>query len=419
VEVIIHRGTKEIGGSCVQINSGGRSILIDAGLPLGESKSEIDLSGLDVEAVLVSHPHQDHYGLIDNFDPAVPVYIGEIASKLIAAARTFTGKDPLQNNFQHFTAWKPFEISPFRITPYLMDHSSVDSFGFLTEVEGKRVFYSGDFRAHGSKEEAFANFLAKPPQNVDLLLMEGTMMGREVEDYKKEENVEEEMLEVLRNESGPAFLICSGQHVDRLCAAFNASRRAGRVFVVDIYTAWILQILSERFDSTPHFHLDDIRVLARGRTAKNHYLKIKGHSEFDCFLREIYRRDNVITEGQIAEAPERYFIKNSRIDILLRNLNPTQCSIIYSQWSGYLKERFNPDSWKLTSLRDDPRVSFRPIHTSGHAYGQDLKRFVDAINPKLLVPIHTEHGEEYAEKFQPHPVKVVSDGEVVQVNSGK
>ena len=39
----IHRGTKEIGGSCVQITAGNLSILLDAGLPLGESPSEVDL----------------------------------------------------------------------------------------------------------------------------------------------------------------------------------------------------------------------------------------------------------------------------------------------------------------------------------------------------------------------------------------
>lgn len=415
MEVTIHRGTQEIGGSCVQLTSGGRSILLDAGSPLGVTQTEVDLAGIDFDAVLVSHPHQDHFGLIGSLDPDVPVYIGEIACKMIAAARIFTGKEALKNNFRHFKAWKPFEISPFRITPFLMDHSSIDSFGFLIEAEGKRVFYSGDFRAHGSKEINFERFLAKPPRNVDLLLMEGTMMGRDTEEYKKEQNVEEEMLEALRNEAGPVFLICSGQHVDRLCAAFRAARKAKRVFVVDIYTAWILQILSEHFDSTPHFRLDDIRVLARGRTAKNHYLQIRGNSTFDSFVREIYKRGNVITEEQIAEAPQLYFIKNNRIDLLLANLNPPKSSIIYSQWSGYLKQEYNSESWKLTNLRDDPRVLFHQIHTSGHAFKKDLKRYADAISPKLLVPIHTEKKDAYEEHFTPNQVKVVADGETFRL----
>ena len=415
MEITIHRGTQEIGGSCVQIFSEGRSILIDAGSPLGETRSEVNLSDINCDAVLISHPHQDHYGLIENLDPAMPVYIGEIAGKMIAAARVFTGRKSLNNTFTYFKAWTPFEISPFRITPYLMDHSSVDSFGFLIEADGKKVFYSGDFRAHGSKEKAFEAFLARPPRNVDLLLMEGTMMGRENEAYKREKNIEEEMLKVLINETGPAFLVCSGQHVDRLCAAYRACRRSGRIFVVDIYTAWILQILSEHFDTTPHFRMEDIRVLAHGATARSHYLSIKGDSDFDDFLREIYKRDNVITEARIGESPRRYFVKNSRVDLLLKALNPPQCSLIYSQWSGYLEEKYNPQSWKLTNLRDDPRVAFHEIHTGGHAFRPDLKRYADAMNPKLLVPIHTEKKDAYAKYFKPIQVKPVADGEIFRV----
>lgn len=399
----------------MQITSAGRSILIDAGLPLAETQSEVDLSSLDFDAVLISHSHQDHYGLIDTLAPDVSVYIGEIARKMIDAARTFTGRHPLGNSFNYFSALKPFTVSNFVITPYLTDHSSADSFGFLIEADGKRVFYSGDFRAHGSKEKSFERFLAKPPRDIDLLLMEGTMMGRIDEAYQRETDVEAEMLEVLLAETGPAFLICSGQHIDRLCAAFRACKKSSRIFVVDIYTAWILQVMSEHFYSTPHFRWEDVRVLAHGRTAKNHYLSIKGKSVFDQFLREIYRRNNVITEVQIAEDPHRYFIKGSRIDILLRNLNPATCSIIYSMWAGYLRDEYNPESWKLTNLRDDPRVSFHQIHTSGHGFRQDLKRYVDAIRPELLVPIHTENAEEYASAFQPHPVRVVADKEAIRI----
>ncbi len=415
MQVTVHRGTQEIGGSCVQITSGGTSILLDAGSPLGETQSPVNLKNIEADAVLVSHPHQDHYGLISGLDDKTPVYIGQIACQMIAAARIFTGKEPLKNNFQHFRAWAPFEIKPFKITPILMDHSSIDSFGFLIEAEGKKVFYSGDFRAHGSKEKYFDTFLKKAPKNLDLLLMEGTMMGRGNEEDKKEDDVENEMIEVLKKETGPAFLICSGQHVDRLCKAFRAARRSGRIFVVDIYTAWILQVLSEHFDSTPHFSLDDIRVLAHGPTAKNHYLKIRGNTTFKDFIDKIYDRNNVITEAKIAKDPSRYFIKNSRIDLLLGKIKPAQCSVIYSQWSGYLEKKYNPDSWKLTSLRDDPRVSFHQIHTSGHAFKKDLKRYVDAIKPVLLVPIHTERGEEYEEHFKPHSVKVVADRETFSV----
>ena len=42
MKIIIHRGTHEIGGSCVEIRSKKSRILIDIGMPLVK-KAEIDL----------------------------------------------------------------------------------------------------------------------------------------------------------------------------------------------------------------------------------------------------------------------------------------------------------------------------------------------------------------------------------------
>jgi len=419
LEIIIHRGAEEIGGSCVQIKTGQHSILIDAGLPLGETASTVNLATLNIDAVLISHPHQDHYGLIDDLAPSVPVYIGKIAGKLIAATRIFTGRTPLQNNFHYFKAGSSFEITPFRITPFLVDHSASDAFGFIVEADGQRMIYSGDFRAHGRKRKIFENFIKHPPQNIDLLLMEGTMMGRNGEKYQTEADIEAQMVNVLNDTVGAVFLVCSGQHIDRLCTAFRASRRSGRTFVVDIYTAWILQILSEHFDSTPHFTLKGIRVLARGASAKNHYLKIKDNSYFKQFINDIYKNENVITEAEIAATPHQYFIKNCRIDVLLKKLNQQQTGIIYSQWSGYLeKEKCKQFDWRLAALKSDSDVAFHHIHTSGHAFKQDLHRYLNAIKPKVVVPIHTECGDEYVKEFSSHHVKVIADGEVCQLVGG-
>ena len=147
MEVVIHRGTREIGGSCVQVTSGGQSILLDAGQPLGVTSSPIDLSMLDFSDVLISHPHKDHYGMIEGIERNKTVHVGELGRKLIDAGRIFMGQSVLDNSFSYYENRKPFSIGPFIVTPYLMDHSSVDAFGFLIEAEGKKIYYSGDFRA--------------------------------------------------------------------------------------------------------------------------------------------------------------------------------------------------------------------------------------------------------------------------------
>jgi ribonuclease J len=65
-----------------------------------------------------------------------------------------------------------------------MDHSAPDAYAFEIECDGKRLFYSGDFRAHGRKAKLFKNLLKNPPKKIDVLIMEGTMMERRNIDYQ-------------------------------------------------------------------------------------------------------------------------------------------------------------------------------------------------------------------------------------------
>jgi ribonuclease J len=72
---------------------------------------------LKVDAVLVSHPHQDHYGLMDRLTQSTSVYIGKLGKNLIDATHVLLGKERHGNNFQHFKAWEPFLICDFQDYP--------------------------------------------------------------------------------------------------------------------------------------------------------------------------------------------------------------------------------------------------------------------------------------------------------------
>lgn len=409
MKVTIHRGAQEIGGSCVQITAGERSILLDTGLPLGESHSHVDLATLDFSDIFISHPHQDHFGLIEELAPNKTIHIGETARQLIAATRVFLDKPLLTNNFSPLQNRQWIELGlDLRVMPYLMDHSCVDAFGFLVEADGKRLYYSGDFRAHGPRKQAFDWFLNDPPEDVDLLLMEGTMLGRGNISFPDEKAVEEGMLEVLRREDDrAAFLICSGQHVDRLCAAYRAAIRANRIFVTDIYTAFILRTVSRRFASVPDINrADNIKVLINGKTAGSHYARVAAQRDyFGLFVSDLFRPETAISQDEIVAAPSRYLLKVSNFSDLLGRLD--RCSVIYSMWSGYLEEPKNQ------AIQQNPKVSFHQIHTSGHAVREDLQRFAAAVQPKRLVPVHTEYGESYRDLFD--NVVVLRDGETLQV----
>jgi len=113
----IHRGAAEIGGSCLEINTATTKIVIDFGMPLvnpdktpfnsneinNVSTEELIKHGIlpnipslyeknSSTAVLISHSHQDHYGLIDKISPSCPVYLGKITEFMIETLNTFTNK---------------------------------------------------------------------------------------------------------------------------------------------------------------------------------------------------------------------------------------------------------------------------------------------------------------------------------------
>ena len=99
MRVRIHRGAREIGGTCIEVEAQGRRIVLDVGLPLDASVDEAERLLPDVPGfrepddtllgVFVSHPHVDHYGLARHVLPQVPVYIGADAHRILQAASSY------------------------------------------------------------------------------------------------------------------------------------------------------------------------------------------------------------------------------------------------------------------------------------------------------------------------------------------
>ncbi|MCD4747766.1 MAG: MBL fold metallo-hydrolase [Thermoanaerobaculales bacterium] len=122
VIITIHRGTHEIGGTCVEVTYDSSRIVLDLGMPLvkpggGEGdefnfKQHKDAAGVDlvaqgilpdveglytwdtspnrVDGVLISHAHLDHYGFTRFLHPEVACYLGEATKKLIDLTCLFT-----------------------------------------------------------------------------------------------------------------------------------------------------------------------------------------------------------------------------------------------------------------------------------------------------------------------------------------
>jgi hypothetical protein len=104
--------------------------------------------------------------------------MGGAAERIMRAAADFLPDAFAPTAGKHLENGKPLQIGPFAITPHLVDHSGFDAYALEIEACNRRLFYSGDLRAHGRKGKLFELMLKRPPKNIDVMLMEGSSLGR-------------------------------------------------------------------------------------------------------------------------------------------------------------------------------------------------------------------------------------------------
>lgn len=269
MRVRIHRGCREIGGSCVELEAAGARLVLDVGKPLTAGWDEHvplpPVAGLadgddpSLLGVLISHPHLDHYGLVDQVSPAVPVYAGAAAAAVVEAARFFSPGGPSLRADHHLEHLQPIRLGPFTVTPHLVDHSGYDAYALVVDAGGRRLMYTGDLRGHGRKARLFAEMLATPPAAVDTLLVEGTHVpapgaaAAPVEPVATERQVELDLAETLAATSGLAVVLSSAQNIDRLVTVYRSARRARRTLLVDLYTVSVAQATGRSTIPQPGF----------------------------------------------------------------------------------------------------------------------------------------------------------------------
>lgn len=414
MKLIIHRGAHEVGGSCVEISCGDSTILVDIGLPLDFDSDEsiesclpqslfhtLRQGGKFIDGVLLSHPHLDHYGLAGQLPAVIPVYCGKASWDLMNATAHFSpNKVPLPN-VEHFEGSQKFQIGKFTITPYLMDHSAFDSYGFLISADGKNIFYSGDFRGHGRKSKLLVR-LPKLLPSIDALLMEGTLVGnRSKEIQLSESELEDKFVKTMKETQGITLVTTSSQNIDRLVTIFKAARRCNRMFIIDFYTAELLEILKE-YANLPNAAWPRIRVCYPQFLAR----QFEKQGWNDILNRH---RENGIKWTRINEKKDKLvmLVRPGFMLDLKRFVDLSGATWIYSMWPGYFER--SQSLRKLKSFLQEQEVLYEYLHTSGHARLNYLKEFVHKLSPQMTIPIHSFHPRQFHDHFT--NVKEVADGE--------
>ena len=102
MNIVVHRGTHQIGGSAIEISTESTRIILDFGneLTLDEmyTPNKLDIDGVtkgipNCDGIVISHYHMDHLGQLTSTIPEVPLYMGELGKEIALIGAEYQDKD--------------------------------------------------------------------------------------------------------------------------------------------------------------------------------------------------------------------------------------------------------------------------------------------------------------------------------------
>jgi ribonuclease J len=418
MNITIHRGTHQIGGSCIELSTETTRIIFDVGKELPPLTGKIPDNNHDtlniaslftssqrqIDAVFISHYHGDHIGHIGDVLEGIPIFMGEKAAKIFNTTAQFTNSKAFVNSGKYLINGQEIKIGGISVVPYLVDHSAFDAYAFVISSQGKQVVYTGDLRAHGNKAEMMKVFLKQLPTKVDALIIEGTMMSRPTEQVKTEQQIGEEAETFMSIPDRPIFVVQASTNIDRLVQMYKAAKHSNRLFVMDIYTA---NVVSQLGSSIPNPHtFKDIRVFYPFHLTKRMFSQPDSDETMLKFSR--YR----ISAEELSNRKDYcMLIRDSMLFDLKKRLgNIEGAGVIYSMWKGYMQTDRMQRLIDFCSLKNMEVVY---LHTSGHADLETIKCIVKGCEPAKIIPVHTEYPERFADIFK--NVIMVNDGQPTSI----
>lgn len=380
-------GFREVGRNGVVIDTGKSRILLDYGIKV--ETGEIPIKAQNITALLLSHAHLDHSGMI----PTVKAEIYGTAATLdqahllledsIKVAKKknlpirFSKNDIRRMKEFIVTYGQEFEIEDTTIEVYDAGHVP-GSAGFLLNSK-KRIFYTGDFKLSETRLLRGANY--KEIDDVDVLITESTYAYKE---HPPREAVEEKLIEIIEE------TIANDGNV--LIPVFAVGRAAEILLVLHaykikypIYLDGMAKEATEIIMRYPEL-LKDHKALKKALervvplyTAKDRKIALKGPSII------------VTTAGMLSGGPVIHFLKKLR--------KKEECSLVFT---GFQVPGTPGRDLLETGIYSNENVSFKVkmnikyLDFSAHSSRTELLELIEHINPEKIIVMHGDNCEEFA-----------------------
>lgn len=416
-------GLEEVGKNMSIIEYGNDMIVIDMGLMFPNE----DMPGIDyvlpdvsylaenkekIRGVIITHGHLDHTG-------GIPYLYDKIGSPQIYSAPLTNGliKKRLEEfgmenrvKLQTITPGKEIlQLGCFKVETFRLNHNIPDSIGLsITTPEGILVYatdWKFDHTPADGRPTDFSKLAQLGGQDVLALFSDSTNAQKPGHTISEKE-VEDVLFKLVENARGRVIVATFSSLISRIQQILNVAKKmnrkvafSGRSMVANVEVASALEALiipeDTMIDVKEIGKYPDQRIIivctgsqgeersALTRIASGEHRQIK-----------IKKGDTVILSSSPIPGNER------SVNDVMDNLFREGARVIYQK------------------LMD--------VHTSGHAYQEDLKLMMGLIKPKFFIPIHGErhklmvHAGLAQDVGIPEQNVLVSDnGQIIEFEGGK
>jgi beta-CASP RNase J family ribonuclease len=378
-------GLGTIGMNAMLIGRRGRHVLVDCGVGfaptamIGAEKLLPDLGYLaahkdTIEAVLLTHGHEDHIGalpwVLPLLDPATPVFASSFTSELIRN-RLLEHQLWAPSRMRSFVPGTRLECGPFELQPIRVTHSLPDCASVVLRSEDGTILHTGDWKIDDEPldGETFdrAAFAALASEGIDAMLSDSTnalVPGRTT----SEAEVVRQIARHVEPFAGRVIVTLFASNLHRLRGVAKVAEATGRRLVLCGRSLWKYHEAAERDGRAPFPLGQAIDMAEAKKLAPSETLVVTTGSQGEpqaALARAAYgeHEDLIVGRGDM-------LLHSSRII-------PGNEGEVHAMWNALV-------------ARGVTLVTERAIHASGHAQRGEQEELLRLVRPRVFVPVHGE-----------------------------
>lgn len=363
----------------------------------------------EFDGILLSHAHFDHSANITFVDERVPIYASEITIAMAKAVQECgtpsfdleiycykrrpilkRGEPPVERDWRSVESGKKFKVGNLEVKPFAVDHSIPGAMSYLVYTSEGTIFYTGDIRKHGTYGYLTEKMLEElADEEINIMLCEGTRVN-EVEN-QSEQLVKSRANEIIKNCKQLVVADYAYKDLTRFKTFYEIAKENNRKLAIGLKDAYIIKELSDLVD-IPKLD-DDNLVIYLDKRGSGTY-KVKDYNR--KWMKELLDLDNKVNAEEIRKKQNKVIIRLGFFSFTnLVDLKPNPGSQYIHSMCEAFNEEMAISEERMKNWLKHFGLPYNFAHCSGHANALELKGIINAIKPKVLMPIHTLYPEKF------------------------